>query len=175
MSPLKKSKKKNLMKRMPIKDEELIRLIRSGLTTIDGLWFLEVEDKFGFNDAFDIDLKVWKRYGPIIINRIKKVLSITDIGLESFLQIFKILCAIDGTQFKIKEKSFKEARLQIYYCPWWENLKRSNRDKLIRCDIIDKKVFPEWAKSFNPKIEFNLVKSLPNGNDICELVLLLKD
>ncbi|NVM55532.1 MAG: L-2-amino-thiazoline-4-carboxylic acid hydrolase [Candidatus Helarchaeota archaeon] len=160
---------------MPNLDDEFIRLIRSALTAIDGLWFLEVENKYGFEKAFDMDLKVWKRYGSIIIKRIKKYLSISDNNLDSFLKILEIMCAIDGTQFKIKKKSPEEVILRIQYCPWWENLKRSNRENLVRCDIVDKLIFPEWAKFFNPNLEFHLSKSIPNGHDTCEWVISIKD
>ncbi len=157
------------------KNDQLIQLIRSALTAIDGLWFLELENKVGFDEAFEIDVKVWKRYGPIIIKRIRKAFAITDSSLESFLQILEILCDIDGTQFKIEKKSPGEAVLRVLYCPWWENLKRSNRENLVRCDIVDEVIFPEWAKAFNPQLEFLLTNSLPKGQDACEWLIKLKD
>ncbi len=173
--PLKKKKKVSPMNQKPEMDERLLRLMRSAITAIDGLWFLEVEEKVGFEEAFKIDIKVWKRYGPIIINRIKKALSISSNNLDSFLQVLDYLCAIDGTQFKIKEKSPKLAFLQVIHCPWWENLKRSKRENLVRCDIVDKEIFPEWAKAFNSKIEFQLDRSLPKGDEACEWVIKLTD
>ncbi len=164
-----------MKRKMPDLDEHIVRLIRSALTTIDGLWFLEVEEKFGFKDAFDIDLNVWKRYGPIIINRIRKALSIQNDDLESFLKVLDVLCKIDGTEFEIKEKRSDLVRLEVHFCPWWENLRRSKREKLVRCDVVDKVVFPEWAKSFNPKIQFILLKSLPSGDKTCEWLLSLTE
>ncbi|HUX98153.1 MAG TPA: DUF6125 family protein [Candidatus Deferrimicrobium sp.] len=156
-------------------DKQFIQLIRSALTAIDGLWFLEVENKLGFDQAFEIDIQVWKRYGSIIINRIKKILSLQENNLEAFLQVLKILCEIDGTQFEIKKQSPNEVIIQVNYCPWWENLKRSHREKLVRCDIVDKVIFPEWAKYFNPELEFQILNSLPDGHDACEWVIKLKD
>ncbi|MHA1651270.1 MAG: DUF6125 family protein [Candidatus Helarchaeota archaeon] len=158
----------------PNLDKEYLQLIRSALTTIDGLWFLEVENKFGFETAFDLDLKVWKKYGAILIKRIKKIFSIEDETLSSFLRVLEILCAIDGTRFEIQRKSSEEILLSIQYCPWWENLKRSKREKLVRCDIVDKEIFPKWAETFNPNIEFQLIKSIPAGHSTCEWLLSLK-
>jgi hypothetical protein len=160
---------------MANEDKQFIQLIRSALTAIDGLWFLEVEDKFGFEKAFEIDIQVWKRYGNIIIKRIKKTLSLKENNLDAFLQILQILCEIDGTKFEIKQQSPNEVLVQVNYCPWWENLKRSHREKLVRCDIVDKLIFPEWAKYFNPKIDFQITRSLPNGHDTCEWIITLKD
>jgi len=70
---------------MPKIDAKKVELIRSALTAIDGLWFLEVEKKHGFDDAFKVDIDVWKRYGGIMINRIKKALSLENNDLESFI------------------------------------------------------------------------------------------
>ena len=156
-------------------DDQHIQLIRSALTAIDGLWFLEVENKFGFDKAFELDLKVWARYGPIMIKRIKKVLKVEDNNLEAFIQVFRVMSKIEGSKFIIKEKSPKEVIMQVQYCPWWENLKRANREKLVRCDIVDKEILPEWATSFNPKMDFKLIKSLPAGHDTCEWMISLKE
>lgn len=151
-----------------------LQLIRSALTAIDGLWFLEVEKKIGFEDAFAIDIDVWKRYGAIMIHRIKNALSIEDNSLESFLQVFEILSEIDGTKFEIAEKSADEAVLKIKFCPWWENLKHSKREMVVRCDVVDRAIYPEWIKAFNPDYELLLTKSLPEGHDVCELVIKQK-
>ncbi|MHA1266217.1 MAG: DUF6125 family protein [Candidatus Helarchaeota archaeon] len=156
-------------------NDKLIELLRSALIAIDGLWFLEVEEALGFERAFKIDLNVWKRYGTLIIKRIKKILHIETTDLESFLLVLKIICTIDGTKFQIKEKSEHRIILKITYCPWWENLKRSKRDQLVRCDQVDDAIFPVWAKYFNSKIKFNLTKAIPNGDADCEWTILLEE
>ncbi len=159
---------------MPKIDAKMVQLIRSALTAIDGLWFLEVEKKHGFDAAFEVDIDVWKQYGAIMINRIKKALSIEDNNLESFLKIFELLSEIDGTTFKIVKQASTEAVLEITLCPWWENLKRSKRETLVRCDAVDRAIYPEWIKAFDPSYELLLTKSLPEGHRACELVIKRK-
>jgi len=155
--------------------KELIQLIKSSLTAIDGPWFLEVENEIGFDKAFEIDLGVWKKYGPVIIKRIIKMLSITDNDLNSFIRILEIICEIDDTKFTIKEKTQNEALILIDYCPWYENLKRSKRENLVRCDVVDKTIFPEWIQSFNPDLKLELSRSIPEGHDRCEWRIFIKD
>jgi hypothetical protein len=155
--------------------DELIKLIKSAITAIDGLWFLEAENALGFDRAFEIDLEVWKKYGPVMIKRIKRMLSITDNNLESFLRVLRIVCEIDGTKFSIKEQSENEALILIDYCPWYENLKRSHREKLVRCDIVDKTIFPAWIESFNPGLTFELYRSIPEGHSRCEWKIQIKE
>jgi hypothetical protein len=159
---------------MPKIDTKTVQLFRSALTAIDGLWFMEVEKKHGFDDALQVDIDVWKRYGAIMLNRIKKALSIEDNTLESFLKIFRLLSEIDGTKFKIVKQASNEAVLEIILCPWWENLKRSKRETLVRCDAVDRAIYPDWIKAFNPAYELLLTKSLPEGHRACELVIKQK-
>jgi hypothetical protein len=109
-----------------------------------------------------------------MVNRIKKALSIKDNKLESFLRIFELLSEIDGTKFKVIKQTPEEAILGIEFCPWWENLKHSNREMLVRCDTVDREIYPDWIKAFNPAYELLLTKSLPEGHDICELVIRQK-
>jgi len=163
------------MRTMPkLNPTKRLQLIRSALTAIDGLWFLEMEKKYGFKEAFEVDIDVWKRYGAIMIHRIQKALAIEDNSLASFLQIFEILSEIDGTKFEIVEQSSKKVVLKIKVCPWWENLKHSKREMLVRCDVVDRAIYPEWIKAFNPDYKLLLTKSLPEGHDICELVIKQK-
>ncbi|MBN2160159.1 MAG: hypothetical protein JW807_12245, partial [Spirochaetes bacterium] len=82
-----------------LNQDELLKLVKSAITAIDGLWFLELEKEAGFDRAFEIDLAVWKKYGPVMIKRITKMLSISDNGLESFLRVLGVVCEIDGTRF----------------------------------------------------------------------------
>jgi hypothetical protein len=43
--------------------------------TIDGLWFLAVEEKYGFDVAFELNQVVWEKAGPIIGKRLLKNLD----------------------------------------------------------------------------------------------------
>ncbi|MFC1920938.1 DUF6125 family protein [Chloroflexota bacterium] len=42
------------------------------LYTIDGVWFLAVEDKYGFDVAFEMNQAVWRRISPIVGKRLLK-------------------------------------------------------------------------------------------------------
>ena len=39
---------------------ELIKMYSRNWLTIDGLWFSGVEEKFGLDEALDLDIKVWE-------------------------------------------------------------------------------------------------------------------
>ena len=46
--------------------EELLVLCSRSINTMDGIWFVSVEDEFGFDTAMEIDMEVWKRYSGSI-------------------------------------------------------------------------------------------------------------
>jgi len=47
------------------------------LYTIDGVWFLAVEAKYGFDVAFEMNQAVWNRISPIIGRRLLKNLDVS--------------------------------------------------------------------------------------------------
>ncbi len=58
-----------------ISDDDLREVAARTYYTIDGLWFLAVEEKYGFDAAFELNQVVWKKAGPIIGKRLLKNLN----------------------------------------------------------------------------------------------------
>jgi hypothetical protein len=53
-----------------------MRMFASNTMTIDGLYFIYLEEKYGLEEATRIDTEVWRQFGPIEAKRIKKTLAI---------------------------------------------------------------------------------------------------
>jgi len=51
---------------------DLLVMYSKNALSIDGLWFVKTEEKFGLDKAIEIDTKVWERYGVTEAWRIKK-------------------------------------------------------------------------------------------------------
>ncbi len=45
---------------MKLTDKEISEYLHRCYTAADGLWFVKVEEKYGFDSALDIDKEVWK-------------------------------------------------------------------------------------------------------------------
>jgi hypothetical protein len=56
----------------PLSRESLMEVASRTYYTIDGLWFLAVEEAFGFEKAFELNQSVWKKAGPILAKRLLK-------------------------------------------------------------------------------------------------------
>jgi hypothetical protein len=40
--------------------EQIAEYYHRSYTVVDGLWFMKIEEKYGFDAALDIDKEVWK-------------------------------------------------------------------------------------------------------------------
>jgi len=59
--------------------KELQNFIKSMLNEcrkIDGFWFLEAENEFGYNPAIEMSVEVWSQMGKLITREIKERFSI---------------------------------------------------------------------------------------------------
>ncbi len=57
---------------------------------LDGLWYLEVEKKYGFEAAYEIDDAVWKRFSRKEGQRLKTLLGFESPSLEDIEKILSL-------------------------------------------------------------------------------------
>jgi len=106
-------------------DEQIIEYLRRSYSAVDGLWFMKVEEKSGFEEALDIDKEVWKVL-PKIQARMLKSIGNVENGLEGLLDCFKVKMTLDGFQFKVERgKDQSGFRIIIERCPWFDLLVKS--------------------------------------------------
>ena len=56
----------------PLAHDELVRLCSRSINTIDGLWFLAIEQKYGLDTALELDTEVWREATKINARRLLK-------------------------------------------------------------------------------------------------------
>lgn len=160
---------------MEITPQQLDELRKGALTAIDGLWFMAVEEKFGFDAALELDLEVWKRYGRVLLKRLTRMLGITidpkdPPDLATINHLMEILCRIDGTQCE-GEVVGDEAIFRVTRCSWWDNLSNAGREQHIPCEFIDNTVFLHWLQGIDEAAVFEITHSLPRGDGHCQWVI----
>jgi hypothetical protein len=161
---------------LDITPQQLDELRLGALTAIDGLWFMAVEKKHGFDQALELDLEVWRDYGVIVTKRISRMLGISldpddPPDLQTTSSLMEALCLIDGTQCKGEVVSDSELIIRVSHCPWFENLRRSGRQDHVPCEEIDNTIFRHWLEAIDPGIDFEITHSLPRGDDHCEWII----
>ena len=143
--------------------------------TVDGLWFVKAEEKYGFDPALELDREVWKVMPKIQARFIKTKLDMEE-GLDALGVCFSEKLKLDGFEFKI-QKSLEDGRVkrlefQISACPWHDILIRSKREHLsdkiggVICEIE----YGIWASEFGKDISFSFGKKrICKGNGCCIL------
>jgi hypothetical protein len=142
---------------------EIIRMFASDLMTIDGLWFIGVEEKYGLEEAIRIDTEAWRRYGPIGARRIKKTLGITGDDTEALTKALNYqawLCAL-GFEFKVAELTKNKVIFNVTDCrPQRARIKNNMGE--FNCKPVGIAYFEEFAKAINPKFKMKCLICPPD-------------
>lgn len=160
---------------MHITEEQMQELRLGALTAIDGLWFMAVEKKYGFDTALELDLEVWKAYGRVLLKRMSRMLGmdidpLKPLDLATVNMLLETVCRIDGTQCE-GTVTGREIVFRVHRCSWWENLSRAGRESHVPCEFVDNTIFRDWLEYVDPALSFNITRSLPRGDGHCEWVI----
>ena len=153
-----------------LKKRQIIEYFNRCYTAVDGLWFMKVEEKNGFNSALKIDEEVWKVMPKIQARMIKSMLDLNDDPNE-LLEALKIKLQLDGFKFTIKKNDFG-FNIRIIECPWHKIMIKSGRAKLsgIIGSTICKIEYPIWISEFGGKMQFKIKNQICNESKNCIFV-----
>jgi hypothetical protein len=159
---------------IPLTDEQKIEFLRRNYTAIDGLWFMKIEEKYGFEAALEIDREVWKVF-PKVQARLLKSMTGKDSGLDALVDCYTARLALDNFTFHV-EKSAYDAKVVIEKCPWHEIMVKSGREKLSGRigNVICQTECETWAKEFGKDLIFESEGRICKGDKVCivDFVLL---
>ena len=152
-----------------LNDKQVAVFYRRSYTTVDGLWFMKVEEKYGFEAALDVDNEVWKVL-PKIQARMMKSMCEKGGGLEALRECLVTKLTLDGFKFTtekyIDNRGF---RLIIEKCPWHDLMVKSGRENLSGQvgTVVCNSEYSVWAAEFDDKIRFKLQDQLCKKAETC--------
>ncbi len=155
-------------------DSQIADFLRRSYFVVDGLWFVKIEERHGFDEAMALDEEVWDVMSKIQARKARALLRIEGDSVEDLARAFQLKLAGEGHEYEIKV-SQAEAVLTVRVCPWYEILKSSGRTRIaeVIADRICKREFGGWAKEFGPGIEVAFEERLcveSDGCDTCRIV-----
>jgi len=154
-----------------LNDKQVAEFYYRSYTTVDGLWFMKVEEKYGFHEALRIDNEVWKVL-PKIQARMLKSMGRMEKGMEALFECFTTKLTLDGFTFKT-EATGKDAgfRVIIDSCPWHNLMVKSGRENISAevGNLICNTEYSTWASEFDDNIRFKLQHQICKGSDFCVL------
>ncbi len=163
-------------------DKDKIEYLYKNYIKTDGLWFVKVEEQFGFDKALEIDREVWKVLPKMQARFLKKKLALGD-GIDNLTVALREKMHIDGFETKIniknKGKSGKDsagtdnaaagcdsATVSINRCPWHNIMIKAGREDLSKeiGSVICLAEYTAFAKEFGANIKVSVEKQICSGS-----------
>ena len=153
--------------------ETLLKLLKTYneyMLRIDGFWYLTVMDKWGNDEAFDCDVKVWEKAQLWEIKAMSSALNIHGDDVATVMKYIQVCPWMWIYTYDIDLKGPDHSLLTISHCPTLLSLEKegTGREKLI-CQEMEPKVMAIIAHYFNPDIKVTGLRLPPRTDytDIC--------
>ncbi len=154
---------------LQLTDKQIAEYLHRSYISVDGLWFMKIEEKFGFDKALEIDIAVWTVL-PKIQARLLKPLVKTDNPVEALRECLTTRMSLEGFRFDTDKSDGNSGfALTISHCPWHDLLVKSGRENLAEKigTTICNTVYSAWAEEFNSGLTFNLIQQTCQGAPFC--------
>jgi hypothetical protein len=142
-----------------ISREELLELCSKSINTVDGLWFVEVTSKFGFDAAMKLDRDVWRK-AYLIHGR--RVIHTFKIKKENPLEALLALVTSDPLKAtwrcETEMVNRNKALLRRIACPPQEARLRAGRGTFPG-DRICMAMYQSFADLIDPRINIKCLTS----------------
>jgi len=135
-------------------EKVLLEYFKKSYFALDGLWFVKVEEGSSFENALEIDEKVWEVLPKIQARKLKEVLGLEGKGLKDLLACLKVKFEGEGHGYEVLKEG-KALEIAIRRCPWHEIMKRSRREHL-SAQVGDRICATElavWAGEFGASLK----------------------
>ena len=159
---------------LKLTDKQIIEYFERSYTAVDGLWFMKVEEIYGFDTALDIDDEVWKVMPKIQARKLKSMGGLSH-GLDGLQQGLTTKLTLDGFAFKAEQSdNNRSLKITLSECPWHNIMIKAGREDLsgpVGSRICTTE-YQVWAAEFGDDIKFELGDQICAGQDCC--ILLFK-
>jgi hypothetical protein len=148
-------------------DRQVADYFHRSYKAVDGLWFMKLEEKNGFNAALEVDEEVWKVMPKIQARMIKSMLGKGG-GDVTLLESLNAKLSLEGFKFQV-EQDETGFRILISDCPWHNLIVKSGREKLSRLvgTTICNVEYSVWISEFDENIEFTFETRKCHGLEHC--------
>jgi hypothetical protein len=144
--------------------------LRRSYTAVDGLWFMKVEEKFGFETSLEIDQEVWKVMAKIQSRALKAILAGPAGDPPNLRKAFSAKLKLDGFKFGTRTSN-SGFTVTIPTCPWLEILAKAGRQEF--ADRIGSAIcgseYPVWPHEFGDSYSLEFISRICKGDKICRI------
>lgn len=120
--------------------------------TVDGLWFVEAEKRFGTGLATELDEKVWEWLGGRSAFRLKQALTPGLTGLPALARTLELDPCLSMNDYDVALVSDRQAIFRCTGC--YSQQERIKAGKpLFDCRRVDEAYFKSFARTIDPSIQ----------------------
>jgi len=154
-------------------DRTISEYLRRSYFAVDGLWFMEIEETLGFDEALRLDVEVWRTLGKIQARKARELLGIEGGSVADLVAAFQLKWAAEQYTPHVVAQSDTRIEIEITACPWIELLRKSGREELAArvADAICNAEYAAWAREFDPGITIALPNRICDGCAACRLII----
>ncbi|ABK14914.1 MAG: L-2-amino-thiazoline-4-carboxylic acid hydrolase [Methanothrix sp.] len=156
-------------------DRDVIEYFKRSYRAVDGLWFMKVEERYGFDTALEIDDDVWRVMPKIQARALKSIMNESN-GLESLARCFTAKLSLEEFEFA-STCDGRCARFVVTRCPWHEIMVRAGRAELN--ERVGSRIcwseLEVWASEFGDGIVPRRDRRICRGDESCEIEFELKN
>ncbi len=154
---------------MKLCKNDIIDYYYNSYVKADGLWFLKVEEKYGFDKALEIDNEVWKILPKIQARFLKDRLDLKE-GIQSLYECLEAKLELDNFNYNIS-KAGESLEVMIFRCPWHNLMQKSGRESLSGKigSLICNTEYSVLAKEFGAGIKLKISERICHGSSKCKL------
>lgn len=139
---------------------ELIKMYSRNWHTCDGLWFSGVEERFGIDNALEIDINMWDVSSRLEAKRIKEILAIPDnAGLDEVLRAINFMSWAAKCAYRVERKA-DTAFLTVTSCPPQEARLKSGKG-VFACRPTFESGFGNVASIIDPMVKVSCIYCPP--------------
>jgi len=151
--------------------EQKERYFHRSFSVIDGLWFMKIEERYGFEAALEIDAEVWKIVPKIQARMIQEFGGLEN-GIDALQEAIATKLSLEGFDYSIETNPDNIGfTVMITGCPWHTMMVKSGREHLSEHvgNAICAVEYPAWAKEFGESITATISEKLCGGESCCRI------
>ncbi len=149
-------------------DGQVAEYFRRSYTAVDGLWFMKVEGRYGFEAALQMDEEVWKVLPKIQARMLMSMIGLGK-GMDGLCRAIETRLVLEGFEFEA-ERNANSLNVHVSRCPWHDLMVKSGREGLsgrvgnLICGLEN----AVWASEFGD-IAFERNAQICKGDERCVL------
>ena len=149
-----------------IPGEKLVEVFSRSLTTIDGLWFLAIEQKYGFDAAMEMDIEVWRRFSSIHGRRVIRTFTIKeDTPVRTLIKLVQADPLMAVQKPEVVTLTDDKAIFRCMDCP--TQVARIKDGKgVFPGQPVCQAMYTAYAEAIDPRIKITCLASPPDTENV---------